>query len=92
MSSQNSDTGLLGQGLISLNLVLNLVFSSAQVTEHHHVELKDQHISQETKDRFKELKKKYPEVFLLYNQDIGHTYLITMHVDIGDSHPLCQKP
>ena len=31
----------------------DLVFSPAQVTEHCHVELKDQEISQETKDRFK---------------------------------------
>ena len=60
--------------------------------EHYHVELMDQHISQETKDRFEELKKKYPEVFSLNNQDIGHTNLITMYVDIGDSPPICQKP
>ena len=41
----------------------DLVFSLPQDTEHHHVELKDQHISQETKDRFEELKKKDSEVF-----------------------------
>ena len=35
----------------------DLVFSPAQVTEHHHVELKDQDISQETRDRFDKLKK-----------------------------------
>ena len=40
----------------------DLVFSPAQVMEHHRVGLKDQHISQDTKDRFEELKKKYPEV------------------------------
>ena len=36
----------------------DLVFSPAQVTEHHWVELKDQHISHETKDRLEILKKK----------------------------------
>ena len=41
----------------------DLVFSPAQVTEHHHVELKDQEICQETKNRFEKLKKQYPEVF-----------------------------
>ena len=41
----------------------DLVFSPAQVTEHHQVELKDQDVSQETKDRFVKLKEKYPEVF-----------------------------
>ena len=35
----------------------DLVFSSVQVTEHHCVELKDQKISEETKDRFEKLKK-----------------------------------
>ena len=41
----------------------DLVFSPAQVTEHCCVELKDQDISQETKERFEELKEKYPKVF-----------------------------
>ena len=33
----------------------DLVFSPAQVTEHRHVELNDQEISQETNERFQEL-------------------------------------
>ena len=73
----------------------DLVFSPAQVTEHWHcVELKDQEISQETKERFQELKEKYPKVFSLSSQDIGHTNLVTMHVDTGDNPPppICQKP
>ena len=68
------------------------MFSPAQITEHHHVELKHQNISQETKDRFVKLKQQYPEVFLLSSLDIGHTNLVTMHVDMGDSPPICQKP
>ena len=43
----------------------NLVFSPAQVTEHCCVELKDQEISQETKERFQELKEKNPISFFL---------------------------
>ena len=71
----------------------NLVFYPAQVTEHHCVELKDQEISQETKERFQELKEKYPKVFSLSSQDIRHTNLVTMHVDTGDNPPppICQK-
>ena len=42
----------------------NLVFSPAQVTEHCCVELKDQEISQETKERFEKLKEKYQKFFL----------------------------
>ena len=41
----------------------DLVFSPAQVTEHCCVELKDQEITQETRERFKKLKDKYPKVF-----------------------------
>ena len=41
----------------------DLVSSPAQVTEHHCVELKDQDISQETKERFEKLKEKYTKVF-----------------------------
>ena len=70
----------------------DLVFSPAQVTEHHHVELKDQEITQETRERFEKLKDKYPKVFSVNSQDIGCTNLVTMHVDTGDNPPICQKP
>ena len=32
------------------------------------------------------------KVFLISNQDIGLTNLVTMHVDTGDNLPKCQKP
>ena len=70
----------------------DLVYSPAQVTEHQRVELRDQDVPEETKLEFKKLKADYPEVFSLNNQDIGHTQLVTMHVDTGDSPPICQKP
>ena len=65
----------------------DLVFSPAQVMEHCHVELKDQEISQETKERFEKLKEKYPKYFSISSQGIGHTNLVTMHVDTGDNTP-----
>ena len=70
----------------------DLVYSPAQVTEHWQVELRDQDVPKETKQEFEKLKEDYPEVFSLNNQDIGHTQLVTMHVDTGDSPPICQKP
>ena len=70
----------------------DLVYSPAQVTEHRHVELKDQNISEEMKKKFEELKEKYPKVFSLNNEDIGCTQLVTMDIDMGDSPPVCQKP
>ena len=69
----------------------DLVYSPAQVTEHHRVELKDHKTSVEIKQWFEELKAKYPEVFSLHNEDIGHTQLVTMDIDTGDSPPVCQK-
>ena len=68
------------------------MFSPAQVTEHCRVELKDQEISQETREILKKLKGKYPKVFSINSQDIGCTNLVTMHVDTGDNPPICQKP
>ena len=56
------------------------------------MELKDQNISEETKRQFEELKEKYPKVFSLNNEDIGHTQLVTMDINMGDSPPVCQKP
>ena len=56
------------------------------------MELKDQNISEETKKKFEELKEKYPNVFSLNNEDIGHTQLVTMDIDMGDSPSVCQKP
>ena len=69
----------------------DLVYSTAQVTEHCCVELKDHIASEQTKQEFEELKAKYPEVFSLNNEDIGHAQLVTMDIDTGDSLPVCQK-
>ena len=70
----------------------DLVYSPAQVTEHCHVELKDHNAPEKTRQEFQELKTKYLEVFSLNNEDIGHTQLVTMDIDTGDSPPVCQKP
>ena len=69
----------------------DLVFSPAQVTEYRCVELKDQEITKETRERFEKLKGKYPKVFSINSEDIGQTSLVTMHVDTGDNPPICQK-
>ena len=70
----------------------DLVYSPAQVTQHRHVELKDQNISEDTKRRFEELKEQYPKVFSLNNEDIGLNQLVTMDIDTDDSPPVYQKP
>ena len=69
-----------------------MVYSPTQITEHCRVELKDHDASEETRQQFKELQDKNPKVFSLNNEDIGHTQLVTMDIDTGDSPPVCQKP
>ena len=49
------------------------------------MDLKDHDASVETKQQFEELKAKYPEVFSINNEDIGHTQLVTMDIDTGDT-------
>ena len=49
----------------------DLVYSPAQVTEHRHMELKDQDISEDTRRKFKELKVQFSKVFSLNNEDIA---------------------
>ena len=44
-----------------------------------------------TRQEFEKLKEDFPEVFSLNNQDIGHTQLVTMHVNTGDSPPHLSK-
>ena len=70
----------------------DLVYSPAQIMKHCRVELKDHDASEETRHQFEELKARYPKVFSLNNEDIGHTQLVTMDIDTGDSPPVCQKP
>ena len=70
----------------------DLVYSPTQVTEHRHMELKDHDISEDTRRKFEEVKVQFPKVFSLNNEDIGHTQLVTMDIDTGDSPPICQKP
>ena len=56
------------------------------------MELRNQDVPKETKQEFEKLKEDFPEVFSqLNNQDIGHTQLVTMHVDTGDSPPNLSK-
>ena len=67
LAELKKDLSTTGRSIVELDLV----FSPAQVTKHRCVELKDQEISEETKQRFKKLKGKYPKVFSVNSEDIG---------------------
>ena len=88
-----STQGINWQPLHSHKIVSSdLVYSPTQIMEHRRVELKDHDASEETRHWFEELKARYPKVFSLNNEDIGHTQLVTMDIDTGDSPPVCQNP
>ena len=67
LADVKKDLSIKGKSIVESDLV----FSPAQVTEHRCVELKDQEISEETKQRFEKLKGKYPKVFSVNSEDIG---------------------
>ena len=69
-----------------------MICSPAEVKYHRRVELKDHNASADTKKQFEELCSQFPEVFSTNNEDIGHTNLITMDIDTGDSPPSAKKP
>ena len=50
------------------------------------------HLRRYKKESLNELKEQFPKVFSLSNEDIGHTQLVTMDVDMDDSPPICQNP
>ena len=44
------------------------------------------------KNRFRSLCNEFEDIFSKSSEDIGHTPLVTMDIDTGDSLPVCQKP
>ena len=70
----------------------DMICSPAEVKYHRRVELKDHNASADTKKHFEDLCSQFLEVFSTNNEDIGHTSLITMDIDTGDSPPSVKKP
>ena len=56
------------------------------------MDLKDQNISQDTKNKFQELCHEYDDIVFKNSGDIGKTLLVEMDIDTGDSPPIAQKP
>ena len=67
------------------------ITSPADIEIHRKTELKDANVSQEDKDKFKQLCEEY-DVFSKSAEDIGRTPLVTMDIDTGDNPPICQRP
>ena len=68
------------------------ITSPADVEVHRKVNLQDAKITNENLQIFKELCKKYEDIFSKDSTDIGRTPLVTMEIDTGDSPPISQRP
>ena len=68
------------------------ITSPADVEVHRKVNLQDAKVTNENLPIFKELCKKYEDIFSKDSTDIGRTPLVTMEIDTGDSPPISQRP
>ena len=68
------------------------ITSPAQVESQRRVKLQNAPITDEIRNDFKELCNRYTDIFSRSSEDIGHTPLLKMDIDTGDSPPVCQKP
>ena len=70
----------------------NFIKSPAKVDPHRRVDLKDQEVSQDTKDKFQVLCQEYDDIVSKNSGDIGKPLLVEMDIDTGDSPPIAQRP
>ena len=68
------------------------ITSPAQVESQRRVKLQDAYVSEKDKNNFRNLCKEYEDIFSKSSEDIGHTPLVTMDIDTGDSPPVSQRP
>ena len=68
------------------------ITSPAQIESQRKVKLQNAPITDEDRSNFKELCNKYTDIFSRSSEDIGHTPLLKMDINTGDSPPVCQRP
>ena len=68
------------------------ITSPVDVEVHRKVNLQNAKITKENLQIFKELCKKYEDIFSKDSTDIGRTPLVTMEIDTGDCPPISQRP
>ena len=68
------------------------ITSPADVGTQRKVKLQDAYITEADKVRFRSLCSEFKDIFSKSSEDIGHTPLVTMDINTGDSPPVCQKP
>ena len=70
----------------------DFLISPGDIYPNRKVELEDADIKEDTKVSFEALCEQQHEAFSKNNKDIGHTQLIEMEIDTGDSLPVAQSP
>ena len=68
------------------------ITSPAQVESQRRVKLQDAYVSERDKNNFRNLCKEYEDISSKSSEDIGHTPLVTMDIDTGNSPPVYQRP
>ena len=68
------------------------ITSPADIETQRKVKLQNAYTTEIDKARFKCLCKEFEDIFSKSSEDIGHTPLVTMDIETGDSPPVCQKP
>ena len=68
------------------------ITSPADVETQRKVKLQDANITETDKNKFRSLCNEFEDIFSKSSEDIGHTPLVTMDIDTGNSPPVCQKP
>ena len=70
----------------------NFIKSPAEVDTHRKVELEDKEITEETREKFKDLCDSYDNIISKGSGDIGKILLVEMDIDTGDSPPIASRP
>ena len=88
----------LKQADIDINLhkiftsATNFIKSPAEVDTHRKVELEDKEITEETREKFKNLCNRYDDIISKGSGNIGKTLLVEMDIETGDSPPIASRP
>ena len=68
------------------------ITSPADIETQRKVKLQDAYITEIDKAIFRCLCTEFEDIFSKSSEDIGHTPLVIIDIDTGDSPPVCQKP
>ena len=84
-------TGQLDNSNGKKDFEMDFLISPGNVYPNRKVKLEDADITEETREKFKEMCDCHPDAFSKNNKDIGRTTLIEMEIDTGDSLPIAQN-